>query len=150
TTVTKWGNRGLVALDALTSGWGQWVEDSEKGVDTKTRVVDTVTTGAYHAALSYGAGAAAAAGCAAVPGLDLATPLCAVGGSYIGGKVADYTAPYVDKAANWLVDTQVDIWKAEYQGAKTVYNTGKSVVSTGVNAAGDAAGWAEDHLCPFC
>ena len=115
----------------------------ENGVDTRTKVVDTATTGLYHAALSYGMGAGAAAGCAAVPVLDAATPLCAVAGSYIGGKIADYTAPYVDKAANFLVDTQLKIWDTEYHVAS-------SVVNTGLHAAGDAAGWAEDHLCPFC
>ena len=138
-TSTRWAKpvskvvnvKTISVLDAAVTG-GQWAEDTENHVGLQQKITDTVTTGVYHAAMAYGGGALGAAACTATGAGALLAGICAGIGSWIGGKVADYTDKYVDAAANWTVNAAEDAGHAIASGA------------------GHAADWAKKHLCPWC
>ena len=77
--------------------------------------IEAKADAAYNAAKHKGeefaknaAAGAAAAGCAAI-GLGPASPLCAVGGRYVAGKIIDEVLPYTDDAYDWTKDQIGDV-----------------------------------------
>jgi hypothetical protein len=64
---------------------------------------------------------------------------CAAVGGYLGGKFGSWSAPVIDKGANWVreqVTSGVE-WAGE----------GVSTVAEGAESAVD---WGKEHLCPWC
>jgi hypothetical protein len=121
-----------VAINFGFSAYGQWQQDSGNHVDEATKITDTITTGAVTAGLSYGGGAAGVALCSATGvGVIVAAGCGAIGG-YLGGKAAQYVAPYVDEGVNVV--------------RKEATTAGEWVG----HEASSGYDWAKKHLCFWC